>query len=309
MSSSIIPIFSNPCDLAQRIPALIADFLDLETSLHRRFREESISDVLVASFVRLGTAEVIVALPKNAAVTGNDFDITIVDPIAFEAVQYRLQAKRLTPHESDWRKGSYKELAHPHGTGAQSASLIRSAAAEKRIQTIPLYAFYNPTRTCLASGGLVSGIEMADGRAVRLLVQALIAAKPKRLPLKRITTISPLFFPLTCLFCTDPASPDETQLISSAAASRARVVRALEQAGEKFFAENEKRQRIEQHGEIGRRQLNDLRLSGERARSKALSLDENIPSFLRAALERRGAQPSERIIYQKINKPKVIIFA
>lgn len=34
------------------MPALVAEFLDLEINLRRRFREESVSDIIVASMQR-----------------------------------------------------------------------------------------------------------------------------------------------------------------------------------------------------------------------------------------------------------------
>jgi hypothetical protein len=40
---------------------------------------------------------------------------------------------------------------------------------------------------------------MADGRAIRAVVRELIRAKPKRPPLKRLSTLHPLFFPLGTL--------------------------------------------------------------------------------------------------------------
>ncbi len=204
---SLTPLFSSPCDLADRLPPLIADFLDLEITLRRRFREESVSDMIVASLLRVSGGDLSVQVPLSEKVTGNDFDIILYDPPARSAVQYRIQAKRLTPHATNWRMGSYRELAHPHGTGTQSSALIRSSAAERRIPTIPLYAFYNPARTCAASGGLVGGLELADGYAIRTLVAKLVKAKPKRPPVKRISTLQPLFFPLSTLLCPPTSLP------------------------------------------------------------------------------------------------------
>ena len=181
------------------MPPLVADFLDLETSLRRRFREESISDIFVACLIRISGRNLFVQVPKDESKTGNDFDIVVFNPWAPSAVQYRIQAKRLKPHPTKWQTSSYVELAHPHNTGGQSLALVRSAASQRKIHTVPLYAFYNPTRTCVASGGIVNGIELADGRAIRAVVRALVSAKPKRPLLKRIGTLQPLFFPLTTL--------------------------------------------------------------------------------------------------------------
>ena len=91
-------------------------------------------------------------------------------------------------------------MAHPHNTGGQAATLVRSSASEK-IPTIPLYAFYNPQVTVEQSGETVTGFELASGVVVSQMVRELVRAKPKRLPYKRIGTIQPLFFPLTKLLC------------------------------------------------------------------------------------------------------------
>jgi hypothetical protein len=297
---SIAPLFTSPCDLAERIPLLVADFLDLETSLHRRFREESISDILVASLVRLSGPELVVLVPEDESKTGNDFDIIIVDAASNEAIQYRIQAKRLKPHATDWEKGSYTELAHPNGTGAQSLSLIRSAAAERSIRTIPLYAFYNPTRTCAASGGLVRGIELADGRAIRALVSELVRVKPKRPPLKRISTLRPLFFPLSRILCPDMTDDDGRIFIASPRASLTRVTQAIDEAANRFLSPLVK---------LRRRQISDLKLSGEKARSGTLRIPRKLPTFLRQAIERRNAEPSGRIITGRVERLRVVLFS
>ena len=128
---AITPIFSSPCELAERLPVMIADFLDIEQKLKRRFREDSVTDILVASLLSLPGNNVVVLAPPEAK-TGGDFDLVVVDPISGDAVQFRIQAKRLTPHKHDWAIGSYAELAHPHNTGGQSQTLIRGVGSENR---------------------------------------------------------------------------------------------------------------------------------------------------------------------------------
>jgi hypothetical protein len=118
---SLAPLFTSSCDLATRIPSLIADFLDLETSLRRRFREESVSDMIVASLVRISGRGLSVQVPEDESKTGNDFDIIVFDPPRRTAIQFRIQAKRLTPHHTHWGMGSYVELAHPNGDGCTVA--------------------------------------------------------------------------------------------------------------------------------------------------------------------------------------------
>lgn len=97
-------------------------------------------------------------------------------------------------------KGSYRELAHPLNSGAQSQKLISSALKDKT-PTLPLYAFYNPHGTCSASSGKVRGVELADGYSVAALVQAAVKAKPKKSHCKRIETLGPLFFPISTILC------------------------------------------------------------------------------------------------------------
>jgi len=204
------PLFSSPCDLAARIPSMVSDFLDLENKIGRRFREDSVTDIIISSLLKLAGTNATVLVPPEVK-TGGDFDILIVEPSSGDAIQYRIQAKRLSPHPTQWLWGSYRELDHPHGQGGQSSTLVRSAAHEK-IKTIPLYAFYNPETACKASGGVIGGIEMADGQAINQIVKKLVKAKAalKRPRLKRIEHLRDLFFPLTTLLCPAVSDPSAT---------------------------------------------------------------------------------------------------
>lgn len=211
--AQLFPNWPTACALATEMPDLVADFLNLDSGLHRRFREESISDLIVAALLNLKSRDVFALVP-NEAKTGSDFDIIVLNENTYEAIQFRIQAKRLTVHNDDWEVSSYRKLAHPHNTGEQAATLIRSSAHEA-ITTIPLYAFYNPRNVCEASGGIVSGVELADGRAISTLVRALVNAKPKRLPLKRIKYLKRLFFPFATILCPTSDSDPGMGVISS----------------------------------------------------------------------------------------------
>lgn len=233
---ALTPLFSSPCDLARRIPELIADFLELENKVGRRFREDSLTDIIVASMLQILGSNATVLTP-NESVTGSDFDIMIVAPATGDAVQYRLQAKRLSPHNSQWDWGSYKELAHPHGSGAQASTLVRSSAHES-VPTIPLYAFYNPASACRASGGVLSGIELADGRQINEIVKTLVKAKPKRPRLKRVAHLQDLFFPLSTLLCP-PGDQTEGATVIAPEASRRAVLGAVESRRPSWLREEE----------------------------------------------------------------------
>ena len=292
---ALAPLFSSACDLAHRMPPLVAEFLELETHLRRRFREESITDLLVASLSCLPDKDLVVFFPKNETNTGEDFDLILFDPILRQAVQYRIQAKRLKPHPTNWLIGSYPELAHPHGTGKQSLSLVRSAAAEKRIRTIPLYAFYNPAGACDSSGGLLSGINLADGRMIRGLVRALIKAKPKRPPLKRLSTLQPLFFSLSAILC-----PPSGGLVNLSPAESLRSVTGAMAAATLRF--------IDAFEGVARPLLADARRH-EKDWERALGSFEEPPPMLRKAMELRGRDPLERLSPARVPRPRVVLIS
>lgn len=148
--------------------------------------------------------------------TGGDFDILLLEPATGDRIQYRVQAKRLIPHAKNWQWGSYRELDHPHGTGGQASTLIRSSAHES-IPTIPLYAFYNPQSACVESNNAVMGIQLADGREVSAIIRALVKAKAKgkRPRWKRIQYLRHLFFPLSTILCPPvEVASSETKILS-----------------------------------------------------------------------------------------------
>lgn len=221
---TFVPSFASPCDFATQTPAMVAEFLDFKSKLARERGEASVTDLLVSCLLKLAFADVSVIVPYEPE-TGADFDILLLNSARSAAIQYRLQAKKITHNGvKDWQNRSYRELDHPHGTGEQAKTLIRSAAHEK-VETIPLYIFYNDADTCGQSSGDVEGISLADGVVVSRLVRELVAARPKRLPHKRVGNLASLFFPFSTLLCTQtPSQPDS---LISPAASRQSVLGAL----------------------------------------------------------------------------------
>jgi len=135
--------------------------------------------------------------------TGSDFDLVFLDLTKNTIVQFRIQSKRLTAH-SKWWVSSYKELAHPHGTGLQVKTLIDPANLKGSIPTVPLYAFYNPGGVCGLAG--VEGIALADAFEIEKIIDELIAAKPNRPKLKRISHLKSYFFSLTDIMCAPGGS-------------------------------------------------------------------------------------------------------
>lgn len=221
---TFVPSFASPCDFATQTPAMVAEFLDFKSKLVRERGEPSVTDLLISCILKLSFADISVIVPYEPE-TGADFDILLLNATRSAAIQYRMQAKKLTHNGvKDWQHRSYRELDHPHGTGEQAKTLIRSSAHEK-VETIPLYIFYNDADTCSHSNGDIEGISLADGVVVSRLVRQLVAAKPKRLPFKRIGNLSSLFFPFSTLLCTSEASGSGSLI--SPDASRRSVQKAL----------------------------------------------------------------------------------
>jgi hypothetical protein len=301
---AIAPIFASSCDLAERLPVMIAEFLDIEQKLTRRFREDSVTDILVASLLSLPGNGVVVLTPPESK-TGGDFDLLVVDPLSGDAVQFRIQAKRLTPHKHDWEIGSYTELAHPHNSGVQSQTLMRGLGKEA-ITTIPLYAFYNPAHVCTASGGTVSGIELASGWEIRERIKTIVKVKPKRIPYKRVGSLQPVFFPLSTILCA-PATTPRASDIPTPADARQAVVDAIEARSSlsgfgQTLALPEVTVKALPHesatadGDVRHRR---------RPASRSEDRRDGLPAIIRSAVERRG----ERIITARVKRPKVLLIA
>lgn len=305
---TFLPKYRSPCELASSIPDNVAELLDAESGLHRRFREETISDLIVASIKALPTVNLIVMVPEETR-TGSDFDIAVISDDRLDAVQFRLQAKRLTPHETRWGWSSYRELAHPHNTGTQSSTLLRSSSHEK-IPTLPLYAFYNPRTSVSQSSGTISGLELADAYEIRSLIKEMIDAKPRRILNKRVENLRHLFFPFSKLLCdpfrelgkhADPSQvpPPEAFRTSVVEAIRARSREVPEHIDEGIFLE---------------RKAVKLPLptpdsaTGTSLEVYSSSLPDfksrSLPKYMHEALDRREGR---RVVSAPIRRPKIVL--
>lgn len=306
------PLFSSPCDLAERMPSMAAEFLELETQIGRRFREDSVTDIMIASLLRIGGSDATVFTPPEVK-TGGDFDLVIYAPGTRNSVQYRIQAKRLIFNKTCWEWSSYRELDHPHGTGKQASTLIRSSVQEKT-PTIPLYAFYNPLGLCEASNGEIAGIQLADGRAVSAIVRELVKAKAegKRPRWKRVDYLRHLFFPLSTILCP-PAdeSVDDSRVIRPEVSYQATLA-----------AIDERQQNLpvdigDALPSLGSEYTPVLRLpppeqiAGLEGRSMALSRNltsSDIPKLIGRAIQRRPDEPAIQRV-SRIKRPKLILLS
>lgn len=230
MGMTLISTFSSPCELAHRLPPLLAAFMELESSLSRRFREDSLSDLVVASFLQLPGIPVAVLTPDETR-TGSDFDLELVDPSTSTTIRYRIQAKRLGRPTVSWKNRSYSQLAHPNDTGGQAKILCDLKNLAGPIPTIPLYAFFNHETVCASSG--VPGIALADAFEVEDLILTSLGKTP-RPRFKRISSLRALFFGLETILC--PPKPGAGRGVATPRESRDRFDAAISARGDGVLA-------------------------------------------------------------------------
>ncbi len=194
------------CEFSKRFPKQVEAILDRGQILKRSFREETITDLLMSNLITLGGKNVIVEFPDEP-ITGADMEWNFVNIDDSTFFQILIQAKRAYCMSTPWQNHYYKELFHkPASSKEYQASTICNVATS-RTACFPLYAFYNPKRTCdLARGDgvfSVEGVTLTSGYKINGLVTAASASSGTTLKRKnkRVKTISPFMQPLSSLFC------------------------------------------------------------------------------------------------------------
>jgi hypothetical protein len=81
------------CYFAHQFPSSVEAFLDASLGLKRRFREESVTDVMMGSLITAGGLRIIVEFPNEAA-TGADMEWNFVNPTHGTFFRLLLQANR-----------------------------------------------------------------------------------------------------------------------------------------------------------------------------------------------------------------------
>lgn len=131
------------CELAHSFPPRVAELLERDRGLKRNFREESITDVLMASLVGLEPFGIRVDFPDEPT-TGGDMEWIFVAPLELNGGRYLrliLQAKRA--QFAKLKVGGYWYYHHlDHGTpaGHQAQTLVghsASAASEAAFPSMP----------------------------------------------------------------------------------------------------------------------------------------------------------------------------
>lgn len=205
------------CHFAHSFPDLAARILDRDRHKRRNFKEETITDLLMAGLTAFGPFGVRVDFPLDESVTGNDMDWEFVAPHATDGRKYlrlHIQAKRaifnqLKKQPSYW---FYRELDHEAaknaGRGSQAERLI--AEAGSLAGCVPLYMFYHTLDALEPDDRLrklpaIEGVNamFADTLGPTLAKYPPATQKSKRWPVdeKMVEKWRPLFMPLSDLLC------------------------------------------------------------------------------------------------------------
>lgn len=192
------------CSFAQQFPFFVETFLRHGGTLRRRFREETVTDLMMGSLMTAGGGRLVVEFP-NEPVTGADMEWNFVDPDAGTFFRIMLQAKQAYGEGSVWTRHCYRGLLHTSGAGAKpQAEALCDSARHPGSATYPLYIFYHSGWTCdlARSSGVhdVAGVNIADGFVIERLVKS-ATTRRLRTRNKNLRTIKPSLFPLSTLFC------------------------------------------------------------------------------------------------------------
>lgn len=191
------------CYFAHQFPPFVANFLEVSRPLRRRFREETVTDLLMGSLVTAGVRRIIVEFPDEP-VTGADMEWNFANPDDGTFFRILLQAKQCYGRGKFWTRHGYRELLHTAGSGPKLQAVALCDTARAEAATYPLYIFYHPESTCTAAerAGFpaVTGASLADGYIIERLAKC-ATTQTSRTRNKSLKTIAPLLFSLSDLFC------------------------------------------------------------------------------------------------------------
>lgn len=191
------------CSCAHQFPSFVERFLQQGSRLNRRFREETVTDILMGGLISAGSRAIFVDYPNETS-TGADMRWDFVNRGGGTIFSLFIQAKKLYERTSTWRDHSYNELFHLTGsTGFYQAQILCDHARGQSF-TYPLYAFYNQGRSCglARADGItnVQGLTLADGYEIERRVIAATTA-PMRRSTSSLGALQPLYFPITDILC------------------------------------------------------------------------------------------------------------
>lgn len=190
------------CGFAHQFPDLAAEILFRDRHKRRNFREETITDVLMAGLTAFEPFGITVDFPADESKTGEDMDWEFVDPHAPDGCRYlrlHIQAKRAIKKSSYW---FYRELDHavPKGApgGSQHKLLVDSATAAPGC--VPLYMFYHPRDALVPKTAKLPAIEGINVMFADRIPQQLSPGHWSVAD-RKVEKWRPYFMPLSSLLC------------------------------------------------------------------------------------------------------------
>jgi hypothetical protein len=293
------------CQLAHSLPPRIAAFLERDRKLARNFREETITDLLMASLIGLEPFGIRVDFPDEP-LTGGDMEWIFAAPGEINGGRYfRLIVQAKRAQFAKTKTGGYWYYHHlDHGTppGQQAQTLLSQAwSSSGSSGTLPLYIFYHPKSALAPASGVGPAIEGANvvfASDVAPVVSGGCQRKQKKVEYWRVR-----FMPLSDLLCwpivaivppvTPPAGPDTAEFFDPPG-----VPYMVEFTG--AF-----------HPDIVARRLRDRYVEGvsqgEKEVDTAVGIEppaavDGVPPVIRRAIERKDT-PRDR---EMLKRPRVI---
>ena len=194
------------CEFSHHFPELAANILHRDRHKRRNFREETITDVLMAGLTAFEPFGIRVDFPEDESKTGEDMDWEFIDLQAPDRRRYlrlHIQAKRAI--FSNGKKNPYwfyRELDHAVPLGAskvsQHALLLKNAKASPGC--VPLYMFYHP-RGALAPR--TAKLPPVEGVNVMFADRIPLQLNSGHWPVadKKVEKWRPHFLPLSSILC------------------------------------------------------------------------------------------------------------
>jgi hypothetical protein len=150
------------CEFSRRFPDFAANMLDREMGKKKRFREETITDLLMAGLIGFEPLGIRVDFPEDESKTGNDMDWEFVDQHAIDGRCYlklHIQAKRAILSTGQKPYWYYRELDHSVPRGALHGTQHKLLLNNQKPGNVSMYIFYHSRRALEPSKNGAPAIE------------------------------------------------------------------------------------------------------------------------------------------------------
>lgn len=214
------------CQFATTFPRLLAELLGRSSTLRRRFREETATELLLMGLLGVPASGVKVDFSQNEAKDGADMDweldwnfVSPHDPGGGSYVRLLIQAKVAV--EETRAKARYWHYAHLDYKNGQQAQKLMAAAKSAREATLPLYMMFHPQGALAPASKRrpeIAGVNLVPAELVEPVVTQAMTTKggatklgcPR--PDKKVERWRPHFFTLHDLLCWPLALPPGSRI-------------------------------------------------------------------------------------------------